>query len=396
MSKMPKAFFVRTLHRLRRIIIDLMPMRMRLMGRRIIDRHRSRLVLGGETGDVLGGETIDAKSIWNQRYSEGKSVCTQNRVAGDPIDYTQHPFLWKHSVAKQLTGSSEGDPQRQIASQFLSPPAERILSIGAGMAFAEEWLVSNGFAKKIVAYEYSSVAVEAARTRLKQAGLSEKIEMRCGDVMTDDLETGSFDVVFVQAAIHHFYQIDEMFELMHRVLRPGGLLIYDEYVGPDHHLYESEVVDIMDEINDCLAEGYRWDVMRKEIRTSAPCATLEQMLQMDPSEGVHASRILPLTYKWFDVVYRGDYGGTIMRPFWVGILPNFDFTSDSKDQTVARLIILMEQFLTRYGAIPHYHTKIVGRRRDTPLQNLTSAEESRINYSNWQGLHQSESRAPTA
>ena len=390
MSKIPKSYFVRIPLRLRRMIIDFMPMRLRLMGRRIIDRPRSSLPLDREADDdlPLGKETTDAKSIWNQRYAEGDSVCTQNRIEGDPIDYTQHPFLWKHSVAKQLTGSIEGDPQGKIASKFLTPPAKKILSIGAGMAFAEEQLVSNGFANKIIAYEQSSVAIDAARTRLQQAGLGEKIEMRCGDVMKDNLETGTFDVVFVQAAIHHFYQIDEMFELMHRVLRPGGLLIYDEYVGPDHHLYETEVMKIMDEINDCLAEEYRWDVMRKETRTAAPRATLEQMLHLDPSEGVHSSRILPLTYKWFDVVYRGDYGGSIMRPFWVGILPNFDFSSDPKDQTVARLVILMEQFLTRYGVIPHYHTKVVGRRRDTPLQDLTNSEESRINYSNWQGLHQ--------
>ncbi len=327
----------------------------------------------------------DATSIWDQRYEEGGLACTEKQVVGDPIDYTQHPFLYRHSIAKPLTGSLNGNPLEIIASRFLDPPPDNVLAIGSGLAFEEEWLIRTGHARHIIAYENSSVAVESARERFGKAGLGEQIEMRCGDVMLDDLQPGSFDMVFVQAAIHHFYKIEEMFALFHSVLRPGGLLIYDEYVGPDHHLYEPEVMAILDEINDCLAPRYRRDVIRNETRTAVPRATMESMLQMDPSEGVHASRILPLTYKWFDVAYRGEYGGTVMRPFFVGILPNFDW-ADPKDQTVARLIILVENLLTKYGVMPNYHMRVVGRRRDQPLADLTAEEEARINFSDWPGL----------
>ena len=83
--------------------------------------------------------------------------------------------------------------------------------------------------------------------------------------------------------------------------------------------------------------------------------------------------------------FRQDYGGAIMRPFFTGILPNFDW-SDPKDQTVARLIILLEQVLTRHGVIPSYHTTVVGRRRDTVRAPLTEAEAARINYADWPGI----------
>ena len=99
---------------------------------------------------------------------------------------------------------------------------------------------------------------------------------------------------------------------------------------------------------------------------------------------MHASRILPLTYQWFDVLDRTDYGGTLLRPFFTGILPNFDW-SDAKDQTVASLIVLVEQLLTRHGVIPHYHTSVVARRRETPRPPLTADESERIAYSGWTG-----------
>lgn len=304
----------------------------------------------------------DAKEIWDKRYSEGGTVCTEAIVEGDPIDYTQHAFLYQHSIAKRLTGELTGDPMTVIGDKFLRPAAGRVLAIGSGMAFTEEAFVKARYFEQVVGFEFSQAAVDGANDRLKASGLSHAIEMRAGNVLEAKLPDESFDVVFVQAAIYHFFNIDEMFAFMHRVLKPGGLLIFDEYIGPDMHQYDQGVVSICNEIDACLDERYRRDSTRAgAVRTGPPFATLEWMLQMDPSEGVHASQIMPLTEKWFEVLYRGEYGGSIMRPFWVGILPNFDFANPA-DQTIARLIVLIEDIMLRTGKIKHYHAKIVARR----------------------------------
>jgi SAM-dependent methyltransferase len=326
-----------------------------------------------------------ATSIWDDRYREGKLACAQERVESDPIDYTQHPFLYQHAIAKRLTGSLDGNPLDLIAQRFFRPPARKMLALGSGMAFVEQWFVEGGHVEHVLAFEQSAVAVEAAKQRIAKAGLAARIELRADDVMHAGLDPGQYDVVMVQASLHHFFNIEEMFALMHSVLKPGGLLVYDEYVGPDHHMYEPEVMALMDEVNACLAPAYRFDVLRQETREQIPRGTLEWMKNMDPSEGVHASMILPLTYKYFDVEYRGDFGGAFMRPFFVGILPNFDF-GDPKDQTVARLIVLVEELLTRYAVIPNYHTRVVARRRDVPRTDVAPADLQRINYADWPGL----------
>jgi ubiquinone/menaquinone biosynthesis C-methylase UbiE len=324
----------------------------------------------------------DAISIWDRRYEAGEHVGTKPIMEGDPIDYTQHKFLYQHSIAKPLTGSLDGYSVDHVARKFLVPAPARVLAIGSGMAFVEEYLVANGFAQHLLAYEVSSSAIQAAKQRVMDKPYANQLELRSGDVLQENLPAGTFDVVYVQAAIHHFDKIDDMFALMHRVLRPDGLLIYDEYVGPDHHLYEPELIEIMDRIDDCLAPSYRWDHLAKHTRQHVPYPNLEWMLQHDPSEGVHASRILPLTYQWFDIVHRADSGGSIMRPFFTGILPNFNW-DDQKDQTVARLVILMEQLLTEHGIIPNYNTTVVARRRDLPRPPLTAEEAARINYTGW-------------
>lgn len=326
-----------------------------------------------------------ATQIWDRRYEGNEHVGTQPVIAGDPTDYTQHEFLYRHAIARPQTGSLDGYNLDRVGREFLTPPPERMLALGSGMAFTEEHLLRNNYARHITAYEMSATAVERARLRFAEAGLADRIEMRAADVLADDVPSGAFDAVFVQAAIHHFSRIDEMFALMHRVLRPGGLLVFDEYVGPDLHVWHPEVVALLDEMNACLARQYQWDSNGGFTRHEGPRPSREWMLQHDPSEGVHASQILPLTYRWFDVIDRADYGGTLLRPFFSGLLRNFNW-SDPKDQTVARLVVLIEQLLTRYSIVPHYHTSIVGRKRDTPRPPLTEEEAARIAYSDWPGL----------
>lgn len=327
----------------------------------------------------------DANAIWDERYVKGEHVGSKPVIEGDPIDFTQHKFLYRHAVAKPMTGSLDGWAVDSIARQWFSPPPARVLAIGSGMAFLEEYLVQNDHVGHMTAYEMSRTAIEAARDRVAGKPYADRLDLRTGDVLSENLPTAAYDAVFVQAAIHHFDRIEDMYALMHRVLKPGGLLWFDEYVGPDHHMYEPHVLAVMDEINDCLDAGFRWDVLMKHTRDIQPRPSLEFMMSHDPSEGVHASRILPLTYQWFDVVHRQDYGGAIMRPFFCGILPNFDW-EDPKDRSIARLVILIEQMLTRNGVLPNYHTAVVARRRDVPRAPLTPEEEARINYADWPGL----------
>lgn len=335
----------------------------------------------------------NATAIWDKRYEGDEHVGTQRVVEGDPVDYTQHKFLYERAVALPMTGSKDGYNLDRVGRTFLTPPPARMLALGSGMAWNEEHIVRHDYAQHVVAYEMSPQACERARVRFAEAGLSDRIEMRAADVLADDLPDASFDAVFVAAAIHHFDRIEEMFQLMHRVLKPGGLLVYDEYVGPDYHMYHKQVMDIIDEIDACLAPGYRHDHLVNRLRHCVPAPSLEWMLQHDPSEGIHASRILPLTYQYFDVIDRADYGGTMVRPFFTGILRNFDW-NDPKDQTVASLIVLMERILTRTSVVPHYQTAIVAKRRETPRAPLTAAEAERIAYTDWPGLDQAPPAPP--
>lgn len=323
-----------------------------------------------------------ATEIWDRRYVTNTGLTGGDGVHGDPLDCNTYPFLYRNSVLKRTTGDPDVSLQSYIGQRHLTPPLARALVIGAGTAEHEEGLIRDGYVENIVAYEMSQAAVESARERISKQPYAHKIELRCADALEDGLPDSSFDLVYIRAAIHHFFNIEEMYALMHRVLKPDGLLIFSEFIGPDHHQFPPDLIEIMDEITACLDTSYRHDVTSNALREQNPRPSLEWMLAHDPSEGVHSSRILPLTYQYFDVVERMDWGGSILRPFFCGILPNFDF-SNPKDQTVGRLIILLEEKLIQHGVIPHHFAGIVARRRAVPRNPLTETQSARIAYADW-------------
>ncbi len=349
---------------------------------RRIARRTARTATAARTAAQRPPVQDFANEVWNERYSKTDAAGQLEHADCDPLDYTRHPFIYGHAISEPLTGKVDRFWLDEICDRYLTPPAGLVLSLGCGTAIHEEHMLSRGFAERIIAYDMSSEAIAAARRRLDATQWGPSIELRCGDPLRDGLPTAGIDVIVVEAAIHHFVEIERMFEFMHRVLKPGGLLIYDEYVGPDHHQHPPELIALLDRVNACLAESYRRDFESGATREHVEATPLQWMLSYDPTEGVHASRILPLTYQYFDVVERRDYGGAILRPFFCRILRNWDF-SDPKDQTIGRLIILLEQELTRHGAIPTHQTLVVARPRPRALPPLTAEAVDRINYTGW-------------
>ncbi|MBX9751003.1 MAG: class I SAM-dependent methyltransferase [Roseococcus sp.] len=330
---------------------------------------------------MSGSMNEDAQKIWDERYGQEPAPPSSNQ-GGDPMHYTLHNFLYQNSIALPTTGRLDGWIVADVGERFMKPAVKKVLALGSGMAIIEEFLLKQDYAEHIVAYEFSENACRAAMERVAGTPLEGRLEMRSGDVLVDNLPSESFDVVFVQAAIHHFEKIDEMFAMMHRLLKPDGLLMYDEYVGDDHHIFSDEVVEILNQLNDSLEPRYRFDHLAGAPRNSIHANTMEAMMALDPSEGVHASRILPLTYQWFEVLQRRDFGGTLLRPFFCGILPNFDW-NDERDRTVARMIMLVERMLLQKGVIPSHNTDIVARKRPKPLPPMHPAESARIGFADW-------------
>ena len=80
--------------------------------------------------------------------------------------------------------------------------------------------------------DLSPPLVASAEARAQEAGMSDKCVFRVADVNTLDMGERRFDVVIFEHSLHHFTDVPAVLGRVRGLLRPGGLLLADEFVGP--------------------------------------------------------------------------------------------------------------------------------------------------------------------
>lgn len=99
-----------------------------------------------------------------------------------------------------------------------------LLDVGCGPASITADLAERVAPGRVVALDSASGALEAARATLSERGLSEQVELTCGDVMALPFEDGSFDVVHAHQVLQHLADPVGALAEMRRITRPGGIV----------------------------------------------------------------------------------------------------------------------------------------------------------------------------
>ncbi len=99
-----------------------------------------------------------------------------------------------------------------------------LLDVGCGPATITADLAECVAPGRVVALDAAADALEAARATLSERGLSEQVELSCGDVMALPFEDGSFDVVHAHQVLQHLADPVGALVEMRRLTRSGGIV----------------------------------------------------------------------------------------------------------------------------------------------------------------------------
>ena len=99
-----------------------------------------------------------------------------------------------------------------------------LLDVGCGPASITADLAEHVAPGRVVALDAAAGALEAARATLSERGLSEQVELACGDVMALPFEDGSFDIVHAHQVLQHLTDPVGALAEMRRLTRPGGIV----------------------------------------------------------------------------------------------------------------------------------------------------------------------------
>jgi ubiquinone/menaquinone biosynthesis C-methylase UbiE len=100
----------------------------------------------------------------------------------------------------------------------------RSLEIGAGTGYFSLNLLQAGVVGEAVASDISPGMLAALDDNARRLGLS--VETVPADAEALPFPDASFDLVFGHAVLHHLPDLDQAFREFHRVLRPGGTLLF--------------------------------------------------------------------------------------------------------------------------------------------------------------------------
>ena len=127
---------------------------------------------------------------------------------------------------------------RKRALHLLAPyTPHRVLDVATGTGdLAIEIIQTISSAKEVVGVDISEEMMRVGQEKVHQAGLDTKISFERQDCTAMTFEADSFDAATIAFGIRNFSDIPAAATELHRVLRPGGVLIIAELSVPTNPL----------------------------------------------------------------------------------------------------------------------------------------------------------------
>jgi ubiquinone/menaquinone biosynthesis C-methylase UbiE len=147
-----------------------------------------------------------------------ESIPWQHLTAHEISNLTVYQFL--EYLGKKVINPGGSLGLHQILDRMCIKPGSRVLDIGAGSGYAA-CLIAERYKCHVTAIDISTRAIEAAKERVAQRGLSQSVSCEIGDITNLRFSSGSFDYVICQAVVM-FVDADIAFSEIARVLKYGG------------------------------------------------------------------------------------------------------------------------------------------------------------------------------
>lgn len=249
-------------------------------------------------------------------------------------DAVRESWPWRHwnaqpSVAREINRRVTGSPHvvlhdhlRGVLSGLGLPlPAGRAVSLGCGQGRQDRSLFRHGIVGQLTGYDLSPASVAAAGRWARASGI-DCFDYHEGDLNTLDLEEGAFDLVVAEMSLHHTTELERLFDVIAHALKPGGLLLTDEYVGPTRFRWSEAQMRTVNGLLAMLPDemARTWEGTLKPRIVHQPDSFFETV---DPSEAIRSGEVVARLEERFDVVWRRPYGGAILHPLLHDIAFNF-------------------------------------------------------------------------
>jgi SAM-dependent methyltransferase len=288
-----------------------------------------------------------AADFWNERHRTPEAEAHDN--------FLSHPLIQAY-ISLRAFGSLVGHLDvvaAEVASR--TPRGGRVLSVGCGRAPKEIALAKKLPDRDFVGVDIAGDIVAAARELVGREGLT-NLSLEIGDFNALGFESGSFDAVLGLGAIHHVENLEGFWESCSRFLRPGGVVLAQEYVGASRFQWTDAQIEHGSRVLRTLVP----EVHRRH-HSSVTRPAVEVLVALDPSEAVRSAEILPsCRAAGFHIDGYASAGCALLQPVLMYQVASFDPADWEHNLVLARLFA-EEARLMQAGALGDDFAMFVAR-----------------------------------
>lgn len=135
-------------------------------------------------------------------------------------------------------------------------PLARCYSLGCGHGEIERQLARLGAFTACEASDLSTGAIDVAQRTAHAEGF-DNIVYAVADANILALPAQAYDAIWAHASVHHFERLEHVFATVARALKPGGLFILNEYIGPSRFQFPPAQRQAIQACLDLLPPAYR-------------------------------------------------------------------------------------------------------------------------------------------
>ena len=279
--------------------------------------------------DVVNvSELPEIYSYWSNKFLRPK---LESLGFSDPND------LYLHYIKPIALGGSE------------SPC--RILSLGAGNCDTEinlaDLLVRNGVENfSFDCLDVNPQMLARGKELAQQRGFGSRLGFIEADINNWEAKQ-SYDVIIANQCLHHFVELELLFEKIHHCLHDDGFFLTNDMIGRNGHMRWPEALELVQSLWSLLDEKHKWNHQLRRLETvyeNWDCSIWGGF------EGVRAQDILPLLLGKFHFDFFIGFGNLINIFIDRGFGYNFH-PSDPRDCYFIDFVAGLDDYFIESGKI---------------------------------------------
>lgn len=246
---------------------------------------------------------------------------------------------------KLITGDEDTIYPDYVVKKWLDGKQQlSMLSIGCGTGQRELEFARHACFKRIDAFDIAPKAIEDAKRSAAERQIT-NCNFYTGDVYKDTWPDEAYDVVLFHSSLHHFKHIGKLLDKVKATLKPGGLVVINEYVGANRFQFSKERKRNVNKIYHFVVPAkFKTRKHSGVIKADVYFPGKLRMIISDPSEAVESAAIPREMKNHFIQLEQKNYGGNLLTFILKDIAHHFN--KPEAQPVLEKLFALEDEWIT--------------------------------------------------